>query len=403
MAAGDNPLYNIKPRSGELGTPTKYEKQTYVVDHLMYPDDLMSPVNNQYGGNYVIFYINVHEDSALYKEAEAAKNIVEDVPPNLQGEVSGKFNTAEVMAAVSIYGGITGAARGARRGGIGGVRVSDVVRGITGIDPAMYPGGAQIVNKVGGAALGGAAGAAKGLALSGLAAVALGGVSKKFKRLRTAVALHVPTDLGINYSVDWSSTTDIAGLTAAATMGESLGNSAVELAKTNVGQSFTDLGNAGGAGINYLISKGLQTSGLGEFISKTSGTAANPKKEQLFRNVDFRTFSFNYQFFPRSKEEAKKVREIIKMFKLHMHPEFKDASHFLYTYPSEFDIYYYQDTVENMNLHRHTSCVLTDMSVSYTPQGMLSTFDDGMPTQINVSLVFKELALLTKEAILDGY
>ena len=339
MAAGDNPLYNIKPRSGELGTPTKYEKQTYVVDHLMYPDDLMSPVNNQYGGNYVIFYINVHEDSQLYKEAEAAKNIIEDVPPSLRGEVSGKFTSKEVIGGAAIHGGITGAAEGVRKGGIGGVTISDTIRGVTGIDPRMFPAGEKLVNTVGGAIAGGAAGMGTSLALAGVAEVALGGVSKKFKRLRTAVALHVPTDLGINYSVDWSTSTDLAGMAAATTMAESIGNSLSELAKTNVGQSFTDLGNAGGAGISYLVSKGLQTSGLGEFISKTSGTAANPKKEQLFRNVDFRTFSFNYQFFPRSKEEAKKVREIIKTFKLHMHPEFKDASHFLYTYPSEFDIY----------------------------------------------------------------
>jgi hypothetical protein len=176
-----------------------------------------------------------------------------------------------------------------------------------------------------------------------------------------------------------------------------------QLTKSGITQSAGELSTAGGAGISYLVSRGLQTQGIGEFVGKVSGTAANPKKEQLFRNVDFRTFSFNYQFFPRSKEEAQKVQAIIKTFKLHMHPEFKDASNFLYTYPSEFDIYYYQNGQENMNIHRHTSCVLTDMNISYTPQGILSTFEDGMPTQINVQLQFKELALLHKQAIADGY
>ena len=192
-------------------------------------------------------------------------------------------------------------------------------------------------------------------------------------------------------------------MAAAATAGDSIGNAIEQLTKSGITQSAGELSNAGGAGINYLVSRGLQTQGIGEFVGKVSGTAANPKKEQLFRNVDFRTFSFNYQFFPRSREEAQKVQAIIKTFKLHMHPEFKDASHFLYTYPSEFDIYYYQNGQENMNIHRHTSCVLTDMNISYTPQGILSTFEDGMPTQINVQLQFKELALLTKEAIADGY
>lgn len=389
MAAGDNPLYNYKPRSGELGSPTWFQSDSYTIKNLMYPDDLMSSANNQYGGNYVIFYINVHEDSYLFKGSEAAKNrTVTDIPPNMRGEVSGKFSSADVVVA----GGIAGAARGgasAARATIG-ASGTDVIKKITGIDSAKIFGLETTANF------------GTGALVTGAAITALGGVANKYKRMESAIALHVPTDLSISYSANWSPT-DMAGMAAAATVGDSIGNAIEQLTKSGITQSAGELSNAGGAGINYLVSRGLQTQGIGEFVGKVSGTAANPKKEQLFRNVDFRTFSFNYQFFPRSKEEAQKVQAIIKTFKLHMHPEFKDASHFLYTYPSEFDIYYYQNGQENMNIHRHTSCVLTDMNISYTPQGILSTFEDGMPTQINVQLQFKELALLTKEAIADGY
>lgn len=388
MAAGDNPLYNYKPRSGELGSPTWFQSDSYTIKNLMYPDDLMSSANNQYGGNYVIFYINVHEDSYLFKGSEAAKNrTVTDIPPNMRGEVSGKFSSADVVVAGGIAG-IAGGASAARA--TIGASGTDVIKKITGIDSAKIFG------------LETAANFGTGALVTGAAITALGGVANKYKRMESAIALHVPTDLSISYSANWSPT-DMAGMAAAATVGDSIGNAIEQLTKSGITQSVGELSNAGGAGINYLVSRGLQTQGIGEFVGKVSGTAANPKKEQLFRNVDFRTFSFNYQFFPRSKEEAQKVQAIIKTFKLHMHPEFKDASHFLYTYPSEFDIYYYQNGQENMNIHRHTSCVLTDMNISYTPQGILSTFEDGMPTQINVQLQFKELALLTKEAIADGY
>ena len=388
MAAGDNPLYNYKPRSGELGSPTWFQSDSYTIKNLMYPDDLMSSANNQYGGNYVIFYINVHEDSYLFKGSEAAKNrTVTDIPPNMRGEVSGKFSSADVVVAGGIAG-IAGGASAARA--TIGASGTDVIKKITGIDSAKIFG------------LETAANFGTGALVTGAAITALGGVANKYKRMESAIALHVPTDLSISYSANWSPT-DMAGMAAAATVGDSIGNAIEQLTKSGITQSAGELSNAGGAGINYLVSRGLQTQGIGEFVGKVSGTAANPKKEQLFRNVDFRTFSFNYQFFPRSKEEAQKVQAIIKTFKLHMHPEFKDASHFLYTYPSEFDIYYYQNGQENMNIHRHTSCVLTDMNISYTPQGILSTFEDGMPTQINVQLQFKELALLTKEAIADGY
>jgi len=389
MAAGDNPLYNYKPRSGELGSPTWFQSDSYTVKNLMYPDDLMSSTNNQYGGNYVIFYINVHEDSYLFKGSEAAKNRVanDDIPPNLRGEVSGRFTSGEIVGAAGIAGAFGGANVARSAIGISG---TDVIKKVTGIDPSKIFGLETTANFTTGALV------------TGAAITALGGVANKYKRMESAIALHVPTDLGIRYSANWSET-DMAGMIAAATISESISNAAGELVKSNISQSATDIGNAGGAGINYFVGRGLQTQGIGEFVGKVSGTAANPKKEQLFRNVDFRTFSFSYQFFPRSKEEAQKVQAIIKTFKLHMHPEFKDASNFLYTYPSEFDIYYYQNGQENMNIHRHTSCVLTDMSVSYTPMGILSTFEDGMPTQINVQLQFKELALLHKKAIADGY
>ena len=86
-----------------------------------------------------------------------------------------------------------------------------------------------------------------------------------------------------------------------------------------------------------------------------------------------------------------------------MHPEYKDTNNFIFIYPSEFDIFYYQGTKENLNIHRHTSCVLKDMTVNYTPNGMFNTFDDGMPTQINITLSFLELAILTKQQIVDKF
>ena len=95
--------------------------------------------------------------------------------------------------------------------------------------------------------------------------------------------------------------------------------------------------------------------------------------------------------------------KIIKEFKLHMHPEYKESGSFVFVYPSEFDIFYYHKDKENLNIHRHTSCVLKDMSVNYTPNGNFNTFDNGMPTQINVQLTFVEIAFLTKKQIADGF
>ena len=72
MAAGDNPNTTYKPpgaKQGLVGAATAFDSGQYNTSGMVYPDDLMSQTNNQYGNNYVIFYINVHEDSFLRKDA----------------------------------------------------------------------------------------------------------------------------------------------------------------------------------------------------------------------------------------------------------------------------------------------------------------------------------------------
>ena len=127
-----------------------------------------------------------------------------------------------------------------------------------------------------------------------------------------------------------------------------------------------------------------------------AGVAPNPKKEQIFKNMDFRTFQYDYQFFPRSAKESENIRNIVNTFKYHMHPEFKDDDGFLYIYPGEFEIYYYIGDNQNPYVHKHTSAVLKEVNVNYTPQGQFATFDNGAPTQINMTLSFQELSILTK-------
>ena len=150
---------------------------------------------------------------------------------------------------------------------------------------------------------------------------------------------------------------------------------------------------------SLALSKGPQAAAL----SAQSGLAANPMKENIFKSVEFRTFTLDYKFFPRNPAEAQNVLNIIREFKIHMHPEYKDSNNFVFIFPSEFDIFYYNNGKENLNLHRHTSCVLTDLNINYTPNGMFNAFENGMPTQIDISMSFKELAILTKKQIEENY
>jgi hypothetical protein len=57
---------------------------------------------------------------------------------------------------------------------------------------------------------------------------------------------------------------------------------------------------------------------------------------------------------------------------------------------------------ENDYYNRIATCVLENCTVDYTP-GKVSSFKDGSPTQINMTLQFKETETLTKDKINQGY
>jgi hypothetical protein len=339
----------------------KFDQNKYKVSNLMYPSDLMSD-DNRYSGSYAVFYLNVNQDSKLLKDPNNVTVDDKSVAQRRRGKLLSTESTQEGTTAVAI-------GFGAFAGAVGG--------------------------KLGAEA--GQAGGAVGGVVGAVAVTAVGTQTSTFsrtqKRLEAAIALHMPNQLTIRYAANWEAEdTDIFSMVSEG--GESIVNAFNSMGD---GQGFSDLGEKLGG-----IAGAIGLKGVPKAVQGLTGLAPNPRKEQFFNGVDFRTFTFQYQFYPKSAEEARNVQNIIYLFKLHMLPEFKDSGNFLYIYPSEFDIAYYHNHEENLNIHRHTSCVLTGMDVQYTPNGQFTTFEDGTPTQINVDLTFKELALVTKETVQEG-
>jgi hypothetical protein len=199
-----------------------------------------------------------------------------------------------------------------------------------------------------------------------------------------AITLYVPNSLSNTYSVSWSEEdlTDGSFIEDAST--------AVGLGKDSA--SISDIVSLGASAIGRKILDGQN------YVQKaTRTTSGGSKMGQLFKGVDFRTFSYDYDFAPRSEAEANAVLDIIRMFRYHMLPEYADRENYLYIYPSEFEIKYFRGDVENTHLEKQMTAVLTNCTVNYTPNGQFNTFANGMPTQIRLQLQFKELGTATKE------
>lgn len=154
-------------------------------------------------------------------------------------------------------------------------------------------------------------------------------------------------------------------------------------------------------------------------VQAARGTVINPRLEKLFRQKDFRNFSFSWEFYPRNRDEVQAVRDIIETFRYHAHPamdnkqgtEEENKVQIVLRTPAEFEIRFLSSNpdinaagfVENEYLPKIGRCALSTISVDYTPNSLFSTFADNSPTAITLTLNFSEMGLLTRETVDKGF
>lgn len=153
---------------------------------------------------------------------------------------------------------------------------------------------------------------------------------------------------------------------------------------------------------------GQDSIGLGDALSAQLGVVVNPRKEQMFRGVAFRSFDFKFNLIPRSKKEAETVANIIKLFRFHAYPELSGNKAF-FNFPSEFEIKFksydaeLNETKENTSLPKLKKCVLEKITTNYTPDDVYHSFRDGSPIRVELSLSFKETQYIHRELVKDGF
>lgn len=144
---------------------------------------------------------------------------------------------------------------------------------------------------------------------------------------------------------------------------------------------------------------------VGETLIQAGGYATNPQLEILYKGTKFRTFDFRFELLPRSKKEADEVLNIVKRFKYHASPEYRQAQGRFMVPPSFFDININFGATENDRIPMKLStCVLTgiDLDMSSGADQFVS-FSDGGPIQIQLQLRFTELEIMHKKLREEGY
>ena len=234
---------------------------------------------------------------------------------------------------------------------------------------------------------------------------------KTTKRISDSVALYLPPNVTDSTTAGYTgAATGVLGAAAAGGIGflKNMAKEDFEAASTGIKDALQAVISEGAAKTaTALVETFTESEGTRGLANKIFGQADNPYMEVLFDAMNLRTFTYNFTFSPRNREETEDVQKIIALFRFHMAPELKGAANRFLTLPSEFDIHYmYQDqsghASENDYYNKIATCVCTAVETNYTPDGVKS-FEGGAPTKITMNLSFQETELLTKERIAKGF
>lgn len=142
---------------------------------------------------------------------------------------------------------------------------------------------------------------------------------------------------------------------------------------------------------------------LGNTISAGTGVAVNPAEELIYSGPEFRSFSFKFEFIPRNKTEERNVKLILLLFKEYSLPQLGTAAAYI-TFPAvwEIEVSGIDNTKnEQENLlkfgFKDKYFALTSYIVEYTPDGSFTSFHDGWPTKVSLSLTFQETLPMYRE------
>ena len=383
----DKPMSNA-PAAILNGFHTKRGK----VDNLQFPLDVTANEGLGNHGHYIMFYINAVEDARLTTEQidlNAKGSVADDptqkydVPKFLRkyDEVRNKVVTVENTNGreniVDQYG--------RKLGSFDLPNVGSLDAAERGVETVKYY---EKVKKEG-------------------STIFL--TRKPTRRLKSGIALFMPPQISTTYTSNYTDT-EIGGGTEAALNAFNLATGG-RLDRATDAFFATETAIVEGVEKLILSTLGSVAPGLGgirEGAFAKAGAIISDRMELAFKGINKRQFQYTFKMIPRSQREADEIRNIIFTFKQNMLPEFVGGNRAgrRLRVPNTFDIQYMYKGKSNEYLHHISTCVLETMSVQYGGD-RYKTFpgneEGAPPVETQITLNFKEMELITRERVLEGF
>ena len=231
------------------------------------------------------------------------------------------------------------------------------------------------------------------------------------KKLKSSIALYMPATVGVQSASQYGE----VEMGAAAMIGA---NVAKNIDREGFMKGFFKMDNVENAGgilgesfeMNTKKAVDVFAPGAAAAYDIFRGKVTNNRLEMQFQGIGRRSFSFSFKCMPKSESEAMNVHEIVQMFRFYMAPSFDGSIGTSRTMivPATFDIKYMFQSSENQFLNRISTCVLESCNVTYGGERVqfFRPSADGRgapPVETAIELQFKELEIITREKLREGF
>jgi len=221
------------------------------------------------------------------------------------------------------------------------------------------------------------------------------------------ITLPMPQDIQDSNSVEWgdSRLNALEAATVSATMEGMKSGNPLSGAATGINKILETLkstaasGNAQDLAQSYFAAQLVQVFNsnvdAASLLSRSTGQVLNPNLELLFKGVGLREFSFNFDFAPKSPDEAKVVKDIIRTFKKGMSPRTSagtaTGAGLFISAPDIFVLEYKSGGKPHPFLNKFKPMAMKGMGVNYTGSGTYSVYSDSTPVHMKLTLTFQEV------------
>jgi hypothetical protein len=224
--------------------------------------------------------------------------------------------------------------------------------------------------------------------------------------------LYMPEDMEGEYGGNWDAQ-NLSNVTRGVlggfgdAAGDKVGsgiNKLLDAAKTGGDNLLTK-----GTGVANAISSILGATNFGsvtvnDIFSVTTGQILNPNTEVLYKGPKMRTFNLSFKMAPRNSKEAEQIKSIIHALKFATLPKFGgkggDKSASFVRLPQIADVTFMKGNTEHDWVTQFKPSVISNLNISYTPDGAWATLPNGSPVATKIDISFQETKMVYADELI---